>query len=361
MPGLLWRTSLGGPPRFIIASVPDSGGTYDRRGTDMKILVTGSSGHLGEALVRTLRAQRHEVIGLDRVGSPFTSVIGSIVDRSCVARCMPGVQTVLHAATLHKPHVATHSRQDFVDVNITGTLNLLEEAVAAGVGSFVFTSTTSVFGDALVPPAGAPAAWITEEVVPVPKNIYGVTKTAAEDLCQLFFRNQRFPVIVLRTSRFFPEEDDNGAARAAYADANLKANEFLARRVDIEDVVSAHLLAAEQAPRTGFARYIVSATTPFLREDMPGLRSDAPRILQARVPGHAAEYGRRGWSMFPGLDRVYVNARARAELGWRPRHDFASVVARLAAGGELASPLARAIGAKGYHAESFAAGPYPVA
>ena len=104
---------------------------------------------------------------------------------------MAGVEAVLHAATLHKPHVATHSRQEFVDTNVTGTLNLLEEAAAAGVGAFVFTSTTSVFGDALVPPPGAPAAWITEDVVPVPKNIYGVTKVAAEDLCQLFHRNQR--------------------------------------------------------------------------------------------------------------------------------------------------------------------------
>ena len=76
---------------------------------------------------------------------------------------MKACDVVYHAATLHKPHVATHSRQDFVDTNITGTLNLLEEAVSAGVEAFVFTSTTSVFGDALTPPPGAPAAWVTEE------------------------------------------------------------------------------------------------------------------------------------------------------------------------------------------------------
>jgi UDP-glucose 4-epimerase len=55
---------------------------------------------------------------------------------------MNGVQAVFHTATLHKPHIATHSRQDFVDTNVTGTLNLLEEAAAAGVASFVYTSTT---------------------------------------------------------------------------------------------------------------------------------------------------------------------------------------------------------------------------
>ena len=106
----------------------------------MKVLVTGSAGHLGEALVRSLQDLQYEVVGLDILSSPFTTHVGSIADRSCVQRCMSGVQVVLHAATLHKPHVATHRRQEFVDTNITGTLNLLEEAVAASVESFIYTS-----------------------------------------------------------------------------------------------------------------------------------------------------------------------------------------------------------------------------
>ena len=326
----------------------------------MKALVTGSAGHLGEALVRTLRDLHHEVVGLDLVASPFTTHVGSITDRACVAGCMRGVQVVLHAATLHKPHVGTHRRQDFVDTNITGTLNLLEEAVAAGAGAFVFTSTTSVFGDALVPPPGAPAAWVTEEVTPVPKNIYGATKAAAEDLCQLFHRNQRLPCLVLRTSRFFPEEDDNKDARDAFPDDNLKVNEYLHRRVDIADIVSAHLLAAERAPALGFRKYVISATTPFLPEDAADLRRDAPPVVRRRVPGYGAEYARRGWKMFPRIDRVYVNARARAELGWQPKHDFGSIVTRLGAGEDFRSPLARTIGSKGYHAEAFSDGPYPL-
>lgn len=326
----------------------------------MKVLVTGSSGHLGEALVRTLRDRGHEAVGLDLLPGAFTGRVGSVADRAVVRRAMAGAQAVLHAATLHKPHVATHSRQDFVDTNITGTLTLLDEAAAAGVGAFVFTSTTSVFGDALVPPPDAPAAWVTEDVVPVPKNIYGVTKAAAEDLCQLAHRNQGLPCLVLRTSRFFPEADDDGAKRAAYADDNLKASEFLFRRVDIEDVVDAHLLALEKAPAIGFGRYIVSATTPFRPEDLAELRHDAPAVVRRRVPGHEAEYARRGWRMLPGIDRVYVNDRARAELGWRPRHDFGAVIDRLRAGDGLWSPLARLVGSKGYHAETFAEGPYPV-
>ena len=151
----------------------------------MKVLVTGSSGHLGEALVRMLQNTHDEVVGVDRLASRFTNV-GSITNRAHVKRFMQGVDAVLHTATLHKPHVVTHSMQDFIDTNIVGTLNLLEEAVAVGVAAFVFTSTTSVFGGALTPPAGAPAVWVTEDLRPIPKNIYGVTKAGARTCASCF-------------------------------------------------------------------------------------------------------------------------------------------------------------------------------
>ena len=316
----------------------------------MRILVTGSAGHLGEALMRVLSSSEHEAIGIDVLPSPYTHRVGSIADREFVRSCMQGMHAVLHAATLHKPHVATHGRQAFVDTNITGTLNLLEQAVATRVQAFVFTSTTSAFGRALVPPAGEPAAWITEAVVPVPKNIYGATKVAGEDLCELVQRDHGLPCIVLRTSRFFPEGDDDEHARAAYDGDNLKVSEFLYRRVDIEDVVDAHLLALDRAREIGFGRYIISATTPFSRDDLAELRRDLPAVARRHLPAYEAVYQRLGWSMLPSIDRVYVNERARQELGWRPRHDFAAVVARLAAGDDdFRSPLARTVGAKGYH------------
>jgi nucleoside-diphosphate-sugar epimerase len=326
----------------------------------MRFLVTGSSGHLGEALHRSLRGLNLDGVGIDVLAGPFTTHVGSILDRSFVKDSMEGVRAVFHTATLHKPHLATHSRQAFVDTNIAGTLNLLEEAVAAGVESFIYTSTTSVFGDALLPPAGAPAAWVTEEVKPSPKNIYGVTKAAAEDLCRLFHRNHGLACMVLRTSRFFPEEDDNKAVREAYADDNIKVNEFLYRRVDLEDVVSAHFLASQRAKTLGFRRYIISATTPFSPGDLQDLRADAPGVVRRHSPGYEAAYAGRGWKMFPCIDRVYVNKKARNELGWKPRYDFDSLIGRLNERQDIRSPLASLVGSKGYHAEKFAEGPYPV-
>jgi UDP-glucose 4-epimerase len=316
-----------------------------------QVLVTGSAGHLGEALVRVLRDGGYDVTGVDVRPSPCTTVVGSVADRAVVRDCLAGAGAVLHTATLHKPHVGSHSKQAFVDTNVGGTLTLLEEAVTAGVGSFVFTSTTSAFGQALTPAPGEPAAWITEEVVPRPRNIYGATKAAAEDLCELIHAEHGLPVVVLRTSRFFPEGDDQDDVRAAYSDANVKANEYLYRRVDVADVAQAHLRAMQRAPQLGFGKYLISATTPFTPADLAGLRQDAPAVVRRLFPDCQAEYARRGWRLFPSIGRVYVNARARADLGWSPRYDFRSVLDALKAGQDPRSQLAQAIGAKGYHDE----------
>jgi nucleoside-diphosphate-sugar epimerase len=307
-------------------------------------------------LIRTLVEDGHDVVGLDLLPSAHTDVVASVTDRAAVHAAMACAEAVLHPATLHKPHVGSHARQEFVDTNVTGTLVLLEEAVAAGVRAFVHTSTTSAFGRALTPGDGAPAAWITEDVVPRPRNIYGATKVAAEDLCELVARDEGLPCVVLRTSRFFPEQDDSQRVRTGYADANAKVNELLYRRIDLADVVSAHLTALDRAPELGFARYVISATTPFSRDDVEELHRDAPAVVARLIPDYADLYERLGWRMFPRIDRVYDNARARAELGWTPRYDFRHALDLLRAGELPRSPLATSIGAKGYH--SVTTGPY---
>ncbi|WDI31271.1 NAD(P)-dependent oxidoreductase [Hyphococcus flavus] len=325
----------------------------------MKILVTGSSGHLGEALMRLLRSTAHDAIGLDIKPGPYTALAGSITDADFANAHVRDVDAVIHTATLHKPHVATHSRQDFVDVNITGTLNLLEAAREHGAGAFIFTSTTSAFGHVLRPEEGAPAAWVTEELRPKPKNIYGITKLAAEHLCSLFHEKYALNTLILRTSRFFPEEDDSRAIRDGYDDLNAKVNELLYRRVDIEDAANAHLCALKRAGDIGFGRYIISATAPFSEDDAAQLRADAPSVVRRHV-AFDEEFERRGWKMFPSLDRVYVNEAARRDLGWSPKVDFKTALARLSSGENPFSDLMNDIGKKGYHDQVFEDGPFPV-
>lgn len=310
--------------------------------------------------MRSLRGEGRPARGVDIKPSAFTDHVGSIADPAFVRQVMGGASSVLHVATLHKPHVATHSYNRFLETNVAGTLALLEEAARRKVGSFVFTSTTSAFGSALTPAEGQPAAWVTEDVVPVPKNIYGATKLAAETLCELFARKHGLPAIVLRTSRFFPEVDDDPAVRGSYDADNVQANELLNRRVDVEDVVSAHLLSIEMASRIGFGRYIVSATTPFTQDDLAALRKDTAAVVHRLFPDSAALYGARGWKLFPQIDRVYINDLARSQLGWRPKYDFRYMLECLRSGQDFRSPLAREIGSKGYHDVAFDEGPYPI-
>ncbi len=326
----------------------------------MKVLITGSSGHLGEALIRTHRQLGNTTVGVDLTASPFTDVVASIADPGVAERLMDGVEGVFHTATLHKPHVATHSKAAFVETNISGTLELLEAAARQQVGFFVFTSTTSVFGDAMRPEPGEPAAWITEAVTPRAKNIYGATKLAAENLCLLFHRNHGLNTLVLRTSRFFPEEDDSQAARQAFSSANLKATEFLYRRVEISDVVSAHLAAAAQAHNIGHGLFIISATSPFKPTDLTQLHSNPATVVARIYPEYQAIYEHQGFKMLNSIDRVYVNSKARSQLGWEPHYDFSTILTELRNGQFRGSELAQTIGTKGYHAQTFDDGPYPV-
>jgi UDP-glucose 4-epimerase len=326
----------------------------------MSIVVTGSAGHLGEAIVRTLRAKDLSAIGVDRKPSEHTDRVGSIDDIRFVESCLKRASAVVHAATLHKPHVATHSWQEFIDTNVTGTSVLLEAAAAARVRSFAFISTTATYGSALTRDESGPAVWVTEDLAPRPRNIYGASKLMAESLCELAHQKHRLPVLVLRTSRFFPEEDDTPSVRRKYETANAQANELLYRRVDIEDAAAAVLLALEKAPDIGFARYIISATTPFKRADLPMLGQDATQVVTRVFRDVHALYAARGWKLFPKIDRVYVNDLARMELGWKPQYDFAHVLDCLRTGRDCRSVLARAVGSKGYHDRTFAEGPYPV-
>lgn len=334
--------------------------------TTPTVLVTGAAGHLGCALMLSLAADHNlEPVGIDILPSETTTHVGSITDRTFVASIFaryPSIRHVIHAATLHKPHVGSHAKSDFVDVNISGTLVLLEEASAlvdpsSGKGridSFVFVSTTSSYGRALSPAPGDPAVWVDEGVVPVPKNIYGVTKVAAEDLCALTQAQTGMPTVVLRTSRFFPEADDDEARRDAMGDENLKVLELAYRRADVADVVSACACAARRARDLGWGKYIVSAPPPFPRGDMEVLRRldrDPAGVLKEVVPGIGDVFGSKGWSFLGRIDRVYDSARAVEDLGWQPEYTIGRVVEKLARGEDWRSPLTHRVGRRGYHAE----------
>lgn len=325
------------------------------------VLVTGASGHLGYALMCELPNYGFTPIGVDIItstGNEHHVLVGSVSDEvfcASIFQQYPSLKYILHTATLHKPHVGSHTKTQFVETNIQGTLNLLENAARqpGQIEGFIFTSTTSTFGKALAPRPGQPAAWIDETVVPVPKNIYGVTKVAAEDLCQLVQSQTRMPTLVLRTSRFFPEEDDDDEARAKYEDANLKVCELLYRRVDIADTVSAHVCAMREAKAIGWGKYIISSPPPFTKSDdlLRSLDSDAAEAIKKVLPVHAKMLLDHGWKLPSRLDRVYDSSKAIADLKWAPKYTFERAVELVNEGKDWKSPLTDQVGKRGYHAQ----------
>lgn len=322
---------------FTLKSPITSGtGTDDR---SMKILLTGSSGWLGRFLARRLREEGHELVGLDVAPGVDTDVVGSVADRVLAQRLFGEFRfdAVIHGGALHKPDIERYPKQAFIDVNVTGTLNLLEAASANGCDRFVFTSTTSLMISEAIRAGKAggatQAAWLDESFGPLePRNIYGVSKRAAEQLCALHHREHGLPIVILRTSRFFPEDDDT---HRELSGPNIKANEFLNRRLTAEDAAEAHVVALDKAPAIGFGLYIVSAPPPFARADARELIEDAPAVIGRYFPQAAELYAHAGWQLPQSIDRVYDPSLAECELGFRCRTDFAVVLDALRDGSPL--------------------------
>lgn len=302
----------------------------------MRVLLTGSSGWLGRFLAPMLARAGHVVVGLDVAPGADTQVLGSVADRALVERVFAehGIEAVIHAGGLHKPDIVRYPAQTFVDVNVAGTMNLLECATAAGHDRFVFTSTTSLMiSRAIRDEAGASAVWLDEASGPIePRNIYGVTKLAAEGLCRIAWLEHGLATIVLRTSRFFPEDDDTHATPSG---ENLKANELLHRRLTVEDAARAHVVALERAPAVGHGVFVLSAPTPFTRADCTDLKQDAAAVIARAFPEAPALYAARGWTLPASIGRVYDAGLAERVLGFRCKTDFAAVLAALGDGTPL--------------------------
>lgn len=276
----------------------------------MRVLVTGSSGRLGTA-VADLLSTRHDVVGLDRAPGRWTSIVANIDDRSAIQRAVRGIDAVVHTASLHAPDVGRSPDRDFVAVNVNATHNLLRAAATAGASRFVYTSTTSVYGSQLVP--RDQAVWVTEELTPRPRDIYDVTKLAAENLCAAFAREGHLSTVCLRTARFFPESP------------RLLAIYRLSRGIDVRDAASAHLLAVENQT-LNVGTFIVSARSPFVETDVPDLLGDAPRVIRRIYPWAEAAFAARGWSLPATIDRVYAIVKAESEMGFSPIHNFESLM-----------------------------------
>ena len=278
----------------------------------MKVVVTGSSGRIGGAIAARL-ALRHQVTGIDRRPGALTAAVADVRDTGRLVPLLAGADAIVHTAALHVPDLAAHGPHEFREVNVDATCRLLQAAGEAGVARFVYTSTTSLYGDAMLPESGE-AAWVTEALTPRPRDVYDETKLAAEEACAAAAR-AGLACTARRMSRCFPE------------DPRLVAIYRLYRGVNAEDVAQAHELALADC-RVGFEVYNVSAPPPFTSADRRCLFEDAASVVLERHPWADAEFRRRGWLLPRSIDRVYVVDKAMAGLGYRPVHDFAALFRR---------------------------------
>jgi nucleoside-diphosphate-sugar epimerase len=271
----------------------------------MRVLVTGASGRIGSAIAAEL-ASSMDVTGLDLAAGPYTHHQGDIRDLDLLRRALDGVSAVVHTASLHAPHVGRCRDEDFRDINVCGTRDLLSAGREAGIERFVYTSTTSVYG--CTTRSRDAAVWADEDLPTHAEDIYDETKLAAEALAQQA-AGKDLRVTVLRMSRCFPEPD------------HLLAFFRLYRGVDARDVARGHHLAL--TTDTGpFSVFNLSARSPFQPADLRALMNDPWQVIERYHPGAKRWFVDRGWPLPDTIDRVYVTRRAERQLGFVPRYNF---------------------------------------
>jgi len=272
----------------------------------MRILVTGTSGQIGSVIAEMLSSE-HSVVGVDLTPAKHTTRVGNLIDRDFIFSVVKGINIVVHTASLHAPHIKEYPPEAFIDTNIKGTQTLLEASIKNRIHRFIYTSTTSLYGYSMVP--AKKAVWVTEELRPKPRDIYDVTKIAAENMCRLMSETHGLPCLSLRVSRFFPEPE------------YLMAIYRLYRGVDVRDAAAAHILAME-VDIGGYDVFNVSARSPFSEDETPELLHDAPSVLRRRFPSIDELFAQKGWELPQSIDRVYVIEKAEKHLGYRPKYNF---------------------------------------
>lgn len=171
-----------------------------------KVLVTGGTGFTGSYLCRRLVQEGQDVRVLVRQQSDRSIlenlrvewVLGDLGDRDSLVKAMQGVETVYHIAALFRPQNVT--RQQFWDVNVEGTRNLLDAAEKVGVGRFVHCSTVGVHGDVQNPPA-------TEDAPYAPGDPYQESKVEGEKIALQYAQSGRLPIIVFRPGGIYGPGD----------------------------------------------------------------------------------------------------------------------------------------------------------
>lgn len=208
-----------------------------------KAVVTGGAGFIGKHLVAGLHKEGYEVVSVDlKTGD-------DVRDTERMKKLFAGAQYVFHLAALPRVQYSIEHPQETHDTNVNGTLSALMAAQAAGVQKFVYSASSSAYGDQDTMP-------LCESMDARPKSPYGLQKYAGELYCRLWSEVYKLPAVSLR---YFNVYGPGASSEGAYA---LVIAKFLKQRsageamtitgdgtqtrdfTHVRDVVRANLLAA---------------------------------------------------------------------------------------------------------------------
>jgi UDP-glucose 4-epimerase len=219
-----------------------------------------------------------------------------------------GFDAIIHTAAVHGKHYELgYPRDAFVATNITGTLNLLNACIKHNIKQFLYTSTTSIYGDAMLD--SEKAVWVDELLIEQPRDIYDITKQTAEQLCKDFFYKEGLQTSIYRVARFLPEND------------NLKLNHRLYRGLDARDAAEALRLALGHNFKN-FEIFNISGGSPFTRDDLQLLKTDPAKAILEYYPEAAKIYRENNWQFPTSVDRVYVCEKATDYFDYTPLYTF---------------------------------------
>ncbi len=274
----------------------------------MKILVTGSAGQLGSATIDHLKAAGFDVYGIDVLSSVTTNELIDIKDKLSIEKITRGFDGIIHTAAIHGKHYELkYPRETFIDTNITGTLNLLNACVKNNIGKFLYCSTTSIYGSALID--AKKAVWVDEQLVEKPRDIYDITKQTTEQLCKDFFYSEGLQTSVYRVGRFLPEPD------------NLRINHRLYRGLDERDGAEAFRLALNITFKD-FEIFNISSGSPFSKNETVLLKHSPREVILQHFPEAENIYQNKGWKFPESIDRVYVCDKAKQYFDYQPQYTF---------------------------------------
>ena len=278
----------------------------------MRVVITGAGGNLGTRLVPQLAHAGQEPVLFDSrpVETPYESFQGDIRDFADVQAALRGADIVVHLAAILG--IAATTPHDFYEINLTGTFNVWEAAAQAGVRGLVFSSTMSVYKPHDRPLQEDVLTEMSEDFPARPRDLYGYTKAAGEEMCRLYGRTHGIPSVALRYGMFSPEPFFPYGIRLLYGG------------VDADDVAQAVLASVEAllSEKFEYDVFNVESLVPFSKEDEAQLLRDPLAALDKYYPGSADLLRSRGVEQLRPIHEYYPMSHAADVLGFRPECNF---------------------------------------